>query len=700
MIRRTILFVFAGLLCSVSISLAHDGVYGHALRSYPHRGAVRVNINTSVGISYNAALDSSSLEAGIIVTGNKYGLYSGSLTLSCDHRTLIFKPSQPFLPGEIISVNAQSLHMTGGSVTAPVAYTFTTALVSAPVHNDLEIERSSAPLSIPDTGLLPRITVTKNTNPAPGQIYFANIFDPSNVFYRIRVNNDGTIAFAKAMGGNAATDYRANPNGTYSWVNYNLHAAYIADTNDKIIDSIKGANGFPIDIHEFRYTPDGNYLIIADDDAVTDMSQLIPGGMKNAVVRFPVIQEFDKKHHLIFEWNTKDYFNVLDGYNQLYTASFIDFSHMNSLDVDADGNILASNRNMNELTKVDIQTGEIIWRMGGNNNTFTFLKDHYGFSGQHHFRRIANGNFTGFDDGNYRPGTSTFSRAIEYKLDQPNLTATEVWEFRHTPDRFATGMGSTQRLSNGNTAIGWGFADTVGYTEVDSLGNTVFELNFLSGSHSYRVYKFDSAYIHTHEHTAIMEAGDHDFATVLIGDTAFKSVQINNSGAAAIRITAANIFSDSNIFSLDTGTRFPLEIPAHSAIYVNVRFHPQAEQVYSDTMQWVNDIPFESGNVQKSLTSVKGQGVRVSSVRSSKPDSHFMISPNPARGMSVNVTVANPDLNSTLSVYDILGKQVYEKDISGWDEIPIPIRELPEGVYSVILRSPTGTSTGRFSKLK
>ena len=52
-----------------------------------------------------------------------------------------------------------------------------------------------------------------------------------------------------------------------------------------------------------------------------------------------------------------------------------DFPHMNAIDVDTDGHILLSSRSTSEITKINRDTGEIIWRFGGVNNQFTFAND-------------------------------------------------------------------------------------------------------------------------------------------------------------------------------------------------------------------------------------------------------------------------------------------------------------------------------------
>jgi len=672
----------------------------HAIRSYPHRGADKVNVLTQIGISYNAVVDSSASEAGSIsVTGSKNGTYSGSLTLSLDRKTLIFNPSHPFLGGETVSVFARSLQLDGGGWTAPETFTFTTASIPAPA-GITNVEKSEQLLSIPDTGALPKITVTKNVHPYPGQIYLANFGDPSGNAYRIKVNTDGTIAYAKSNGNHYCTDFKAHPNGTYTWVDYSRGFVFIADTSDKVIDSLSGANGFPVDVHEFQYTPEGNYIFIADNNVVTDMSQV--GGKTNAVVIYPVIQEFDKKHNLIFEWNSKDYFNVFDGTHQSYQQQTIDFCHMNSIEFDADSNLIVSDRNMDEVTKIDRSTGTIIWRLGGNNNIFTFKDDKYGFSGQHHFRRLPNGNFTGFDDGNFRPGPLPFSRAIEYKLDQGNLIATLVWEFRHVPDRFASGMGSVQRLPNGNTLIGWGWADTVGVTEVDPQGNTQFELNYGTGTHSYRVYKFDTNYIYSSSHTGLISAADLDFGSVPMGDTIWKPLQIKNLGSYPFNLKSSYLLSDMANFTVDPKTNFPLEIKAGGSGTVYIYFHPQAVRTYSDSIIWSTDITDNQSTVKaKDRSFLTGQGTQNMGVKSPDEVHTFTIIPNPASGNFVTIACSSLEHIRTVKIYDILGKEVYGNDVLRPEKFQIPIQDLPEGIYYLKINTSDGSSfTHSFSRVK
>ena len=77
-----------------------------------------------------------------------------------------------------------------------------------------------------------------------------------------------------------------------------------------------------------------------------------------------------------------------------------------------------------------------------------------------------------------------------------------------------------------------------------------------------------------------------------------------------------------------------------------------------------------------------------------------MIAPNPVIGNFLMITGSLPD-PSTISIFDILGKEVYKLKISGATDLQIPIQNLPDGVYFVKVVSANGSSLTRsFSRVK
>jgi len=266
-----------------------------------------------------------------------------------------------------------------------------------------------------------------------------------------------------------------------TWVNY------------KEVKTIQAGNGYSVvDAHELLSLPDGDYMFLVQEPQTVDMSQWVPGGDPNAAVVGNIIQELDPDGNVVFQWSSFDYLPVTDS-DQDLTAKNIDYTHANALELDHDGNILLSSRHLDEITKINHQTGEVIWRLGGKANQFTFLagsgiSDVLQFYKQHDIRRLPNGNISLFDDHNDHDPLN--SRALEYALDEVSKTATLVWEYRNTPDVFSPCMGNVQLLPNGNFMIGWGCISNPNATEVKPDGTKVLELGFDAPYLNYRAYRF------------------------------------------------------------------------------------------------------------------------------------------------------------------------------------------------------------------
>jgi hypothetical protein len=251
--------------------------------------------------------------------------------------------------------------------------------------------------------------------------------------------------------------------------------------------------GYTLDTHDVKLLPNGHALVFASEVRSFDMSAVVPGGKTAASVTGNVIQELDADKHLVFEWHTFDHIAITNTFADMTQSSF-DYAHVNAVTIDPiDNHILASLRTSSEIVKINRQTGQIIWRLGGKSNQFSFINEHpenapYYTVGQHDIHRLANGNLLYFDNGNISgggvtPSDRTYTRAVEYALDEVNHTATLVWEYRHTPDISAGCTGSVKRFPNGNTLIDWGCAvPTSGtmLTEVNSAGQLVFEMKHRS----------------------------------------------------------------------------------------------------------------------------------------------------------------------------------------------------------------------------
>lgn len=359
----------------------------------------------------------------------------------------------------------------------------------------------------------PIIVIDTVSNPKSGFIlmecFEASAADPN---YIMVIDELGQVVYYDKPA-DQGVDFKLQPNGRFSYASrvklgdkyqagpinvQNIYVQHkILDEEFKVIDSVQMQNEYLADMHDFRILPNGNYLLIAYEHVHVDMSKIVPGGNPNAIVVGTVIQELDKNKNCVFQWRSLDYIPILATKDDPRKAIF-EHVHGNSLFIDKDGNLITSFPTTFEIVKIDMTSGELIWRFGGDNNDFQITGDNqadapYFFRMQHDAHRLPNGNLLFYDNAvNKKSGWN--SRAVEYSFDEENRKAHMVWEFKHNPPISAFAMGSAQRLSNGNTFINWGLI-FMGYyrtmTEVTSDKETVFELSMPKTTFSYRAQKID-----------------------------------------------------------------------------------------------------------------------------------------------------------------------------------------------------------------
>ena len=198
------------------------------------------------------------------------------------------------------------------------------------------------------------------------------------------------------------------------------------------------------------------------------------GGTSDTVVTGHQIIKRDNDGNATVLFDAWDHFAISD--NVEPTPGALDFDHPNSLSIADDGNYVVSWRNLDVITKINSNTGALMWTLAGPFATiasdFTIVANPLnGFSAQHSVRSLPNGNLLIFDNGT-RHATPR-SRAVEYQLNTGAHTATMVWQYTHTPPYFTAFTGSVQRLKNGDTLIGWTYGSPLVATEVDAAGSVV-----------------------------------------------------------------------------------------------------------------------------------------------------------------------------------------------------------------------------------
>jgi len=684
----------------------------------PLPGSKYITPGSNIILRANSDLDPISLQNDLFnVAGSSSGRHEGKVILSDDQRTVLFQPTTPFTLGEIVSVsmthyllsvegdtiliNPFSFTISGTNLNAdkPLVEKMAKAFSGAsagdaqiqpsvnqskgvPKETQLEDELEGLPTNFPP------LTVTMYNNPSPGYFFLSTLSTPADSsygHYLIIADNSGNPVFYKHLSdlsADQAWDFTLQPTGvlTYAYP-FADPTWYVMNTSFQVIDSFRCGNGYVDDGHDMKILPNGNIILLADDYEQVDMSKIVEGGDTDATVLDCVIQELDQNKNVIFQWRAIDHFNMTDGLGTTLTGSSVDPFHCNAVEMDQDGNILLSTRYLSEITKIDVETGNIIWRLGGINNQFDFVNDPIRFSWQHDIIRLPNGDITLMDNGNQHE--PAFSRAVEYKLDEIDKTATLVWQFRHTPDVSNPFTGSVQRLSDGNTLIGWGGAPTPTLTEVTPSGETTLEMAFpFDDVVSYRDYCFPFL--------IVTSPTSND--TVLAGSSA--TLRWKSSGVDTVDIDYS---TDGGNSWISGATNYPaaddsISLATQAASGSKLRFRVIESGESDKGVAFFSD-PIAVGDV--------------ASVRSSSNAYSYNLADNYPNPFNPSTTIGYevPSSNYvTLKVYDVLGREVEtlvnETKAPGEYSVAFDGSRLSSGVYFYRMTAGNYVSTKKAILLK
>jgi hypothetical protein len=449
------------------------------------------------------------LDEMITVDGQEGRHYTGSVKIAGDEKTVLFQPDHPFQPGETVQVLiAPMLRSTRQPAADPISYQFVVSASIVPAEEETGIQpltkqnadntprKTQAAImpngvSVPSD--FPRINITINNNPDDEYIFIDNR-GGRGVPYNVIFDNTGSPVWYMRTP-DERRDFKVQPNG---WATMIIRYGYeefggsgqgflALDNHYNPVKTFYATNGYYTDEHELQVLANSGYLIIGRKDETVDMSQYVSGGSQSARVLETCVQEFTANDELIFQWAAWDYLDIRDIEISDPRSNRMYFSHMNSIDIDYDNNIIVSNRELSEITKINRQTGDIIWRLGGAHNQFTFINDPLqGPRNQHAARVLGNNTYSMFDNGNgHNP---PLTRAVKYQVDTNAMTATLIWEF-HEAGKTSHYMGNAQQLPNGNMLINWAEGYLPKLTEVRPDGSKAFEMNWEDNYECYRVHR-------------------------------------------------------------------------------------------------------------------------------------------------------------------------------------------------------------------
>ena len=322
-------------------------------------------------------------------------------------------------------------------------------------------------------------------NPSPGYVVFGA------GAYGLVIDNTGRVVWYRRFPTGPGLNFQPQPNGRYTarpapatptapapWVELDRLGA--------LTRTLDCARGLVSRFHDLIASADGSYWLMCDETRVMDLSQR--GGVAQAQVQGTVIQHLSASGELLFEWSPFDHFQIEDLDPVDRAASVVNWTHGNALDLDADGNLLASFRSLSEVTKIDTRTGAVRWRMGGRANQFTFEGTAMpAWFRQHGVRSGGAGRLVLLDN----LGQPAGSRAERYEYDEAGRTVRQAGSYGEQAGVTALVGGTTQQLPGGRVLVAFGNGGAV--EEYDATGAVVWRIEGAAG-YVFRAERIRSLY--------------------------------------------------------------------------------------------------------------------------------------------------------------------------------------------------------------
>ena len=336
---------------------------------------------------------------------------------------------------------------------------------------------------------VPTLDILTRNDPAPGYLFMATLNGPGQRGPAI-LDDHGNVVWFKPLP-ETAIDFRVQAyqgkpvltwwEGTISQLGVGQGEGVIVDHTYTEIARVKAGNGLSADVHELLLTPKGTALITVYNAVTRDLTAV--GGSSSGPTWDSIIQEIDiATGDVVFEWHSLDHVAITDSYAPVLNP--YDYFHINSIDVDYDGNLIVSARNTSAIYKIDKSTGNVMWTLGGRSSTIT-MGPRVFFMYQHDARVHPDGTLTLFDDG---PGPSSqAARAIRLGVDQVGKSAVLLQEYVHTDPLMVSAMGNAQLLGGDSVLVGWGTAPYM--TEFGSQGDVRFDAKFTGDAWNYRAFR-------------------------------------------------------------------------------------------------------------------------------------------------------------------------------------------------------------------
>lgn len=467
-----------------------------SVSAYPAPGTLTAGARTEISFR-GVAPDSI---GDVSVSGSRSGSIRGELKPHADGAGASFVPADRLRGGERVTVRTE-LAVHGAS---DGDFRFTIGRRPSPRQvNDGTLELPDIPPGTADKFRSSRLKAPKVrvTQPpaegtTPGEIFLSpvSLKDNPNPDGPMIVDEQGRLVWFRQSEGATVFDfkpqtYKGAPVLTWWEGRFALGWGYgeyiVLDQSYRELVRISAGNGLRGDFHDMILTPRNTALVMIYDRVRRDLSSV--GGPRDGVVVNNVIQELEPETgRVLFEWHSVGNVPFKDSRVATKGNRTYDYLHTNSIEVDTDGNLLVSGRNTCAVYKLDRDTGELIWTLGGKSSDFE-MGSGTRFCFQHDARRVSDGVISLFDNGAGPPALRKESRAIVMEVDEAAKTAELRKAYKHPGKFLAPNQASARVQPNGNMFVGWGAVPV--FSEFSADGKLLFNGTIASGKGSYRAVR-------------------------------------------------------------------------------------------------------------------------------------------------------------------------------------------------------------------
>jgi hypothetical protein len=339
----------------------------------------------------------------------------------------------------------------------------------------------------------PIVTVLRSGRTADGYLFIAPSSGPGQRGVMI-LDNRGDVVWFHPTTPNTAMNFRTavyKGEPALTWWEGKAERGLgrgehvMLDASYREVARLPAGGGRQSDLHEFRLTPEGTALVTSYEVRTADLTPF--GGTRSGKVIGGIVQELEvPSARVLHEWKSLDHVALDETHATIVNS--LDYFHVNSIDLDGDGNLLVSARNTWAVYKIGRRSGEVLWRLGGKRSDFAMGKGTV-FAWQHDARHHDGGRLISIFDDGAAPAVAPQSRALVIALDRERRRARLVGKYTHHPGRILSRfMGNAQVLDNGNVLVGWGSEPYI--TEFGPAGDIRFDARLPNGGQNYRAFRF------------------------------------------------------------------------------------------------------------------------------------------------------------------------------------------------------------------